>query len=93
MTPNLSGRNDEFVLRKQPTGRLLDPTAHDMRKEFNLLKLLKPFHLPIPNVHVFCQDESVVGSQFYVMEYVRGRIYHDVRQIVNAMEWFVLKRS
>ena len=63
----------EFVLRKPPVGANIK-SAHDMSREFNVLAALKPFYKPIPDPVLFCDDENVIGSPFYIMERVRGII-------------------
>ena len=63
----------EFVLRKPPRGAAIK-SAHDMEREFNVLTALKPVYKPIPAPILFCKDESIIGSPFYIMERVSGII-------------------
>jgi hypothetical protein len=56
---------ERLVLRKQPSGKLLDPTAHDMGREFRVLQSLWP-NYPVPRPLHYCQDRSILGSTFYV---------------------------
>ncbi len=63
----------EYVLRKPPRGANIK-SAHDMGREFRVLSALKPVYKPIPNPIIFCKDESVIGTPFYLMERVRGII-------------------
>lgn len=65
--------NDEFVLRRPPIGNTVK-TAHDMRREFDVLSKLSQVYPPAPRPLLFCDDESVVGSVFYLMERRRGLI-------------------
>jgi len=65
--------NKEFVLRKPPIGANIK-SAHDMAREFNVLTALKPVYKPIPNPILYCDDSSIIGSPFYIMERVRGII-------------------
>ena len=70
--------DDEFVLRRPPFGNTVK-TAHDMRREFEVLSKLSNVYPPAPKPLLFCDDESVVGSEFYLMErrhgvVVRGRL-------------------
>jgi aminoglycoside phosphotransferase (APT) family kinase protein len=67
--------NDKFVLRKQPSGKLSNKTAHRMDREYLVLKALGQAGVPVPRVYAFCKDASVLGGEFYVMEFVRGRIF------------------
>jgi aminoglycoside phosphotransferase (APT) family kinase protein len=63
----------KFVLRKKPPGRLL-PSAHLIEREYRLLRSLPADLVPIPKARIFCEDVSVVGTPFYVMEFVDGRV-------------------
>src|SRR5688572_22772701 len=64
----------ELVLRKQPPGKLL-PSAHAVDREFRILSALHPTGFPVPTPVTFCEDASVIGTPFYVMERMRGRIF------------------
>ena len=69
--------NDKkFVLRKKPPGKLL-PSAHAVDREFKVLKALHATNVPVPQVFHLCEDDTVVGSMFYIMEYIEGRIFWD----------------
>jgi len=71
----LLGTGDgEFVLRKPPPGALL-PSAHAVDREFKVLLALSSDCFPVPKPLVFCSDTSVIGTPFYVMERLRGRIF------------------
>ena len=63
----------ELVLRRPPVGVKIK-SAHDMGREFKILSHLHPFYMNVPRPLLFCQDESVLGVPFYVMERVRGVI-------------------
>ncbi len=63
----------EFVLRKPPRGAAIK-SAHDMEREFKVLTALQPVYKPIPAPILFCKDESIIGSPFYIMERVSGII-------------------
>lgn len=65
--------DDEYVLRRPPFGNTVK-TAHDMRREFDVLSKLSAVYLPAPTPLLFCDDESVIGSEFYLMERRRGLI-------------------
>lgn len=67
----ISGK--EYVLRKKPPGKLL-PTAHAVDREYRVLKALMDTGVPVPRVLHFCECEEVIGTPFYVMEYLPGRI-------------------
>ncbi len=65
--------NVEFVLRRPPFGNTVK-TAHDMRREFDVLSKLSAVYRPAPKPLLFCDDESVIGSEFYLMEKREGLI-------------------
>jgi aminoglycoside phosphotransferase (APT) family kinase protein len=62
-----------YVLRKKPPGKLL-PSAHAVDREFRVISALADTRVPVPIAHVLCEDESVIGQVFYVMDYVPGRV-------------------
>ena len=64
---------NEYVVRKPPFGAAIK-SAHDMSREFKVLSLLAPVYNKIPQPLAFCDDESVIGAPFYVMERVKGII-------------------
>ncbi len=63
----------EYVLRKPPNGANIK-SAHDMGREFKVLRALQPVYKPIPAPVLFCDDETIIGSPFYIMERVSGII-------------------
>eukprot|EP00755_Sulcionema_specki_P037916 Sspe_Gene.109877::Locus_90107_Transcript_1_1_Confidence_1.000_Length_1225::g.109877::m.109877 len=65
-----------FVLRKKPPGVLL-PSAHQVEREYKVLKALQGSRVPVPKVYCLCEDSSVTGQTFYVMDFVEGRILKD----------------
>ena len=65
--------NDEYVLRRPPFGNTVK-TAHDMRREYETLSKLSAVYKPAPKPLLFCDDGSIVGSEFYLMERRRGLI-------------------
>ncbi|XP_071094392.1 acyl-CoA dehydrogenase family member 10-like isoform X1 [Haliotis cracherodii] len=71
---NYGGRN--MVLRKKPPGKLL-PSAHAVDREYRVMKAVGENGVPVPEMLAFCDDESVIGTQFYLMDYVPGRIFED----------------
>ncbi len=66
----------ELVLRKKPPGVLL-PSAHAVEREFRIMKALSGTGVPVPEAIALCEDPNVVGTPFFVMRYVRGRIFWD----------------
>jgi aminoglycoside phosphotransferase (APT) family kinase protein len=66
----------KLVLRRKPPGTLL-PSAHAVDREFRIMRALAATRVPVPRCLALCEDPSVIGSAFYVMEYVEGRIFRD----------------
>src|SRR5579862_8708565 len=62
-----------WALRRPPRGPLL-PTAHDVLREYRVLKALQDTPVPVPRVYAICTDEGYIGAPFYLMEYVRGDV-------------------
>lgn len=65
-----------YVLRAKPVGRLL-PSAHAVEREFRVLGALHGSPVPVPRPIHLCTDDTILGSVFYVMEYVPGQVYLD----------------
>jgi len=72
----LSDGAREWVLRRKPPGKLLS-SAHATDREFQVLSALGKTDLPVPRVRAYCDDESVIGTEFYLMDRVEGRILVD----------------
>ncbi|MGW0122222.1 phosphotransferase family protein [Streptomyces sp. NPDC003327] len=72
-----SGR---WVVRRPPLGHVL-ATAHDMRREHRVISALATTAVPVPETVVLCEDESVLGSPFYVMEFVEGTPFRSAEQL------------
>ena len=70
--------NREYVLRRKPPGKLL-PSAHAVDREYRVITALGPTAVPVPKTYALCEDDAVIGTAFYVMEYVRGRVLPDPR--------------
>lgn len=66
-------------MRKKPPGELLSKTAHAVEREFQVMQALQGTDVPVPRMYGVCTDKSVLGSSFYIMEFVQGRIFADVR--------------
>lgn len=65
-----------LVLRKQPPGELL-PSAHAIDREYRVISALAGTGVPVPRALLYSTDRAVVGTPFYVMEKVEGRVFHD----------------
>ncbi|NCV84070.1 MAG: phosphotransferase family protein, partial [Actinobacteria bacterium] len=64
----------ELVLRRPPIGTKA-VSAHDMKREFLIQSRLKPVYDLVPTVIALCEDHSIIGSDFYVMERIKGDIF------------------
>ncbi len=70
--------NKRYVLRTKPgpVAKLL-PSAHAIEREFRVMQGLYGTDVPVPQMHVLCEDESIIGRAFYVMAFVQGRVLWD----------------
>jgi len=67
----------KFVLRKKPPGKLL-PSAHLIEREYRILKALPQEQVPVPRARVLCEDGSIIGTPFYIMDHIEGRVITSV---------------
>jgi aminoglycoside phosphotransferase (APT) family kinase protein len=65
-----------LVLRKKPPGKLL-PTAHQIDREYRVMGALASTAVPVPKMRLLCEDPEVIGTAFYLMDHVSGRIFRD----------------
>src|SRR5580765_9005160 len=67
-----------YVMRSKPgpAAKLL-ASAHAIEREFTVMRALHPTDVPVPAMHLLCEDESVIGRAFYVMEFIAGRVLWD----------------
>ncbi|MCJ8745665.1 hypothetical protein PDJAM_G00132850 [Pangasius djambal] len=70
--------HQSFVLRKKPHGSLL-PGAHKVDREYVVQKALHSTGFPVPQPLLYCSDTDVIGTEFYIMEHIQGRIFRDPR--------------
>ncbi|MDO8770020.1 MAG: phosphotransferase [Burkholderiaceae bacterium] len=69
----------QWVLRAKPAPVAdLMPSAHAIEREYQVLAALQNSHVSVPRVRVLCEDESVIGVAFYVMDFVEGRVLRDI---------------
>ena len=73
LTYMLKAGENEYVLRRPPFGANIK-SAHDMKREFEMLSLIKNQYTKVPNPVHYCADESIIGAEFYLMERVNGLI-------------------
>ena len=65
-----------WVLRRKPPGKLLS-SAHAVDREYRVITALAHSGVPVPSTHGLCLDETVIGTAFYLMDYVEGRVFWD----------------
>jgi aminoglycoside phosphotransferase (APT) family kinase protein len=75
-TYKLIATNGSYVLRRKPPGKLL-PSAHAVDREYRVMTALSHTAFPVPRTYVLCMDEGVIGTPFYIMDYVDGRVFWD----------------
>lgn len=73
-TYRLDAASGTYILRRKPPGTLLK-SAHAVDREFRVQKSLQGTPVPVARMHVLCEDESVIGSAFYIMDFVKGRTF------------------
>ena len=66
----------KYVLRKKPPGKLL-PSAHAIDREFRVIRALEGSAIPVPKALHFCQNSKIIGTEFFIMEMIEGRVFHD----------------
>jgi len=72
----LTAGSKRYVLRKKPPGKLL-PSAHLIEREYRIMAALADTDVPVPTMRHLCEDPSVIGISFFVMDYMEGRIVDD----------------
>ncbi len=80
LTYAVTDGTNRWVLRRPPLGHVL-PTAHDMVREHRVLSALSHAGFPVPKPVLICDDISVIGAPFYLMEHVDGKIYRDAADL------------
>ncbi len=75
-TFKLTAGDRHYVLRRKPPGALL-ASAHAVDREYRVISALQNTDVPVPKAIALCEDESIIGSMFYVMEYLDGRVFWD----------------
>ncbi|KAM3430498.1 hypothetical protein MY4824_007662 [Beauveria thailandica] len=68
----------KYVLRKRPPGKQISKHAHRVEREYQVLVALENTDVPVPKPYALCEDESIIGTAFYIMEFLDGRIFADV---------------
>jgi aminoglycoside phosphotransferase (APT) family kinase protein len=75
-TYRLETPDGNYVLRRKPFGKLLR-SAHAVEREFRVIAALHAAGFPVPKPYALCEDATVIGSPFYVMQHVAGRLFWD----------------
>jgi aminoglycoside phosphotransferase (APT) family kinase protein len=74
--------NSSWVLRRPPLGHIM-PSAHDMGREFRVLSGLNSVSFPTPTTRGYCEDESVIGAKFMLMDFVDGRVIESAKSAAS----------
>ena len=72
----LEAGNKRYVMRRKPPGELLK-SAHAVDREYRVITALQNTEVPVPKTYALCTDENVIGTWFYIMEYLEGRVVED----------------
>jgi len=75
-TFKLSAGGENYVLRRKPPGELLK-SAHAVDREYRVITALADTDVPVAKTYCLCEDEDIIGSMFYVMECLEGRVFWD----------------
>lgn len=99
-TYRVSAGGKAYVLRRKPPGKLL-PSAHAVDREYRIITALAETDVPVPRTYALCRDDAVIGTAFYVMDYVAGRVFwdptlpelarHERRPIFEAMNGVIAR--
>lgn len=82
-----------YVLRKKPPGKLL-PSAHMVEREFQVINALGQTDVPVPKARLLCEDPEVIGTAFYIMDHVEGRVHsHPLLEKVDIEQRMPIHRS
>jgi aminoglycoside phosphotransferase (APT) family kinase protein len=73
-TYQITAGGKQYVLRRKPAGKLLK-SAHAVDREYTVITALGQTDVPVARTHALCMDESIIGSWFYIMDYIDGRIF------------------
>ena len=72
----VDGGKRRYALRRKPPGKLL-PSAHAVDREYRVMKALASTDVPVPKMHALCEDPEVIGTPFFVCDFVEGRVLWD----------------
>lgn len=80
ITYEVTDGESDWILRRPPLSHVL-PSAHDMSREYRVIRALAPTEVPVPATYALCDDPEVIGAPFYVMEKVEGTPYRHAAQL------------
>ncbi|KAK5086603.1 hypothetical protein LTR64_000587 [Lithohypha guttulata] len=72
-----AANGNRYVMRKKPPGKILSSTAHRVDREYRIIHALEHTPVPVPKTYHLCLDAKVVGTEWYVMEFINGRFITD----------------
>ena len=75
-TFRITAGHNAYVLRKKPAG-VLAPSAHAIDREYRVMRALQGTEVPVPRMLAYCEDASIVGTPFYLMDFLQGRVFMD----------------
>lgn len=75
-TYRITTKDRSYVLRKKPPGQLL-ASAHAIDREYRVMRALQGSNVPVPRMLAYCEDTQIVGTPFYLMEFLDGRVLID----------------
>ncbi|KAK5172151.1 uncharacterized protein LTR77_003789 [Saxophila tyrrhenica] len=70
-------KGNKYVMRKKPPGKILSRTAHQVDREYHIIAAMATTDVPVPKAMCLCEDDSVIGTAFYIMSFLNGRIFED----------------
>jgi len=70
----ITAKSGRYVMRRKPPGKLL-PSAHAVDREYRVISALHAAGFPVARPHVLCEDTDVIGTMFYIMDFVDGRVF------------------
>src|SRR5688500_10015377 len=82
LTYAVTDGRSRWVVRRPPLGHVL-ATAHDMGREYRVLRALAPTAVPVPETVHLCPDPAVLGAPFYLMSHVPGRAYREPAELAD----------
>ncbi len=85
LTYRIAGDGQQWVVRRPPLSHV-QPTAHDMQREFRVISALADTDVPVPRTYAMCDDPDVIGAPFYVMEYVDGLVPVDPEEVTRRFD-------